>query len=125
MSDNQDKLIEKLTDVMNSISLDIREIKTNLKHFNEKFSEVQKEQSNFRVKIGESKHEIESLKIVIAKQELKIEENKEDIERLFEKNREKDIEDKGTKRWITTTTISSGIAIAGLLITVIFKLIEM
>lgn len=123
MSDNQGEIMMKLTDALNNIGLDIREIKTTLKHFDEKFGQVQKDLSNVRIQVGETEHEVESLKINIARQELKIKENKDDIDRLFEKNRERDNEAKGNRKLIITTLVSSGLTIVGFAITIALKLI--
>lgn len=120
MADNQDKLMEKLTDALNSIGLDIREIKTTLKHFDEKFGQVQKDLSNVKIQVGEAEHDVEALKISLAKLELKTKENKDDIERLFVRNKERDREDVVTKRW----NIGTAISVLAMIIGIVFNLIK-
>lgn len=121
MSENQDKVLAKLTEALNNIGLDIREIKTTLKHFDEKFGRVQKDVSIVREEISDVKHDLEKVKIKSAEQESKTKDNKDDIGRLFEKIKDRDNKIDADRKWI----IGIGITVAGIVITLIFNLIGM
>lgn len=119
MGEQQDKLVEAL----NNIGMDIREIKTTLRHFdekfNEKFGQVQKEVSNVKIQVGENEHEVERLKLKFAKQEEKTKENDTNIDRLFEKHREQVKEAKADRRW----TVGTALTVVGILIGIVYKML--
>ena len=109
MSEQNDKLVEAL----NNISMDIREIKTTLKHFDEKFGQVQKEVSNVNIRVSENEHEVERLKIKFVKEEEKNKEQEAKIARLFKKIEDNEKEAKADRKWLIGTVIGVIVSLIG------------
>ena len=65
---------------MTEISLDIREIKTTISHFGEKFDRIQNEIAEVKIATNEAENEVETLKIKINTVEIQ----EEDHENLLE-----------------------------------------
>lgn len=120
VAENQEKLIEKLTGVMTDIGLDIREIKTTLSHFGEKFDRVQQDLSEVRITSKETEHEVEALKIKMNTVEIQSTDMKNDVGILFEKFRERDKKSDTDRKWLIGTVLS----VVGLTITFITFIIN-
>ena len=86
----QEHLIEKLTDALTTIGLDIREIKTTLSHFGEKFDRVQQDVNEVKISTKENEHEIEALKLKSNTLENESQETKKDVQILFTKFKERE-----------------------------------
>ncbi|MET3658404.1 hypothetical protein [Sporosarcina psychrophila] len=106
MGETENILIEKLTGVMTEISLDIREIKTTLSHFGEKFDRVQQDISEVRNTSKENEHEIETMKIMVNTIEHRSTETKEDVQILFRKFKERDTKGDNDRKWLVGTVIT-------------------
>lgn len=106
MGETENILIEKLTGVMTEISLDIREIKTTLSHFGEKFDRVQQDISEVRNTSKENEHEIETMKIMVNTIEHRSTETKEDVQILFRKFKERDTKGDNDRKWLIGTVIT-------------------
>lgn len=116
---NQNHLIEKLTDALTTIGLDIREIKTTLSHFGEKFDRVQQDVNEVKIATKENEHEIEALKLKSNTLENEMQDTKKDVQILFSKFKERDSKSGADRKWLIGTVISVvllGIAIINLVI---------
>lgn len=114
----QEHLIEKLTDALTTIGLDIREIKTTLSHFGEKFDRVQQDVNEVKIGTKENEHEIEAIKLKSNTHDNEIQETKKDVQILFQKFKERDSKSDADRKWIIGTIISVvllGIAVINLL----------
>ena len=113
MAEEQDKLVEAL----NNISMDIREIKVTLRHFedkyNDKIEQVQKDVSSVRIQTGEVEHETERLKIKFVKEEEKNKEQEAKIVRIFKKIEDNEKEAKADRKWLIGTIIGVVISLIG------------
>lgn len=105
VSEQQDKLVEAL----NNISLDIREIKTSLRHFedrfNEKLDQVEKEASGIKIQVSENEHEVERLKLKFVREEEKTKEHDASISRIFKEIEDNKREVKADRKWLIGTII--------------------
>lgn len=112
---NGNELVKELTKVMTEIGLDIREIKTTLTHFGDKFDTVQKDLDGIKEESKGNVHEIDKLKLKVNTVEIQSKETKDDVEILFRKNKERDLKSDADRKWLIGTIIT----VAGLLITVV------
>jgi len=115
----QEHLIEKLTDALTTIGLDIREIKTTLSHFGEKFDRVQQDVNEVKIAAKENEHEIETIKLKSNTLSNEIQDTKKDVQILFQKFEKRDSKSDADRKWIIGTIISVvllGIAVINLLI---------
>lgn len=112
MADANSGLVKELTKVMTEISMDIREIKTTLFHFGEKFDGVQREISDIKTETKENALNIDKLKIKLNTIEVQSKETKDDVEILFRKNKERDLKSDADRKWLIGTIIT----VAGLVI---------
>lgn len=115
MPETQIELVKELTKVMTEIGLDIREIKTTLSHFGEKFDDVQKDISEVKIATSETEHEVETLKLKMNTVEIQSADTKEDVGILFNKFRERDKKSDTDRKWLIGTVIS----VVALIITLI------
>ena len=106
MPETQIELVKDLTKVMTEIGLDIREIKTTLSHFGEKFDDVQKDIAEVRIATTETGHEVETLKLKMNTVEIQSADTKEDVGILFDKFRERDKKSDTDRKWLIGTVIS-------------------
>lgn len=116
---DQEHLIEKLTDALTTIGLDIREIKTTLSHFGEKFDRVQQDVNEVKIYSKENEHEIEVLKLKGNTLETEMKDTKKDLKIVFDKFKERDDKSNIDRKWIIGTVVSVallGIAIINLVI---------
>lgn len=109
------ELVKDLTKVMTEISLDIREIKTTLSHFGEKFDRVQQDLSEVRIASNETEHEVDILKIKTNTIEIQSGEMKDDVQILFDKFKERDKKSDTDRKWLIGTVI----AVAGLTVSIV------
>lgn len=115
----QEHLIEKLTDALTTIGLDIREIKTTLTHFGEKFDRVQQDVNEVKIAAKENEHEIEAIKLKSNTLSNEIQDTKKDVQILFQKFEKRDSKSDADRKWIIGTIISVvllAIAVINLLI---------
>lgn len=115
MPEAGNELVKELTKVMTDIGLDIREIKTTLTHFGEKFDRVQSDISEVKIATSETEHEVDVLKIKMNTVEIQTDDMKNDVGILFEKFRERDKKSDTDRKWLIGTVLS----VAGLTITFI------
>ena len=115
MAESGNELVKELTKVMTEIGLDIREIKTTLSHFGEKFDGVHQEINDVKSDTKDNVKEIEKLKIKMNTVEIQSLETKEDVEVLFRKNKDRDLKGDVDRKWLIGTII----AVAGLLVAVV------
>lgn len=120
MPENANELVKELTKVMTEIGLDIREIKTTLTHFGEKFDRVQNDISEVRIATNETEHEVEALKIKMNTVEIQSGDMKSDVQILFDKFKERDKKSDNDRKWLIGTVIS----VAALVITLITFIIN-
>lgn len=106
VADTENVLIEKLTGVMTEIGLDIREIKTTLSHFGEKFDRVQNDINEVRIATNETEHDVEALKIKMNTVEIQSADMKTDVGILFDKFKERDKKSDTDRKWLIGTVIS-------------------
>ena len=102
----QEHLIEKLTDALTTIGLDIREIKTTLSHFGEKFDRIQQDVNEVKIAAKENEHEIEALKLKSNTIENTMTDTQKDVQILFTKFKERDSKSDADRKWIIGTIIS-------------------
>ncbi|MBE3102968.1 MAG: hypothetical protein IMZ40_01905 [Bacilli bacterium] len=103
---NQNHLIEKLTDALTAIGLDIREIKTTLLHFGEKFDRVHQDVHEIKSNAKENEHEIETLMLKNNILENEIQDMKKDVQILFGEFKERDSKSVADRKWLIGTVIS-------------------
>jgi len=113
--ENANELVRELTKVMTGIGLDIREIKTTLSHFGEKFDGVQKDIEKVRIATNETEHDVETLKLKMNTLEIQSADMKTDVGILFAKFKERDKKSDTDRKWIIGTVLS----VVGLTVTVI------
>lgn len=120
MPQTQAELVRDLTKVMTEIGLDIREIKTTLSHFGEKFDDVQKDIAEVKIATNETEHEVETLKIKMNTVEIQSADMKSDVGILFDKFRTRDKKSDTDRKWLIGTVLS----VAGLTVTLITFIIN-
>lgn len=114
------ELVRELTKVMTDIGLDIREIKTTLSHFGEKFDRVQNDIAEVRIATNENEHEVETLKLKMNTVEIQSADMKTDVGILFDKFKERDKKSDTDRKWLIGTVLS----VVGLVITFITFIIN-
>lgn len=114
------ELVRDLTKVMTDIGLDIREIKTTLSHFGEKFDRVQNDIAEVRIATNETEHDVEALKIKMNTVEIQSVDMKNDVGILFDKFKERDKKSDTDRKWLIGTVLS----VVGLVITFITFIIN-
>ncbi|BAQ11285.1 hypothetical protein OXB_2814 [Bacillus sp. OxB-1] len=120
MPENANELVKELTKVMTDIGLDIREIKTTLTHFGEKFDRVQNDIAEVKIATTETEHEVEALKIKMNTVEIQSADTKHDVGILFQKFRERDKKSDTDRKWLIGTVLT----VVGLTITYITFIIN-
>lgn len=120
MPETQRELVKELTTVMTDIGLDIREIKTTLAHFGEKFDRVQNDIAEVKIATSETEHEVETLKLKMNTVEIQSADLKGDVGILFNKFRERDKKSDTDRKWLIGTVLS----VVGLTITFITFIIN-
>lgn len=103
---NQNHFIEKLTDALTAIGLDIREIKTTLSHFGEKFDRVHQDVHEIKSNAKENEQEIESLMLKNTILENEIQVMKKDVQILFSEFKGRDSKSIADRKWLIGTIIS-------------------
>lgn len=106
MTENQNHFIEKLTDALTVIGLDIREIKTTLSHFDEKFDRVHQDVYEIKGNAKKNEHEIEIMKLKNNTLENKIQDMEKDVQILFGEFKERDSKSVADRKWLIGTIIS-------------------
>lgn len=96
----------EIVKALQEMQLDIREIKTSMKHSEQKFDRVHSDMNDLKVLISETAHDAESAIARVSKVEDKCEGNGKNIDRLFEKFREKEKEDSANKKWLYGTMVT-------------------
>lgn len=100
------ELVRDLTKVMTDIGLDIREIKTTLSHFGEKFDRVQNDIAEVRIATNETEHDVETLKLKMNTVEIQSADMKNDVSILFAKFKERDKKSDTDRKWLIGTVLS-------------------
>jgi len=100
------ELVRELTKVMTDIGLDIREIKTTLSHFGEKFDGVQKDIEKVRIATNETEHDVETLKLKMNTLEIQSADMRTDVGILFDKFKERDKKSDTDRKWLIGTVLS-------------------
>ena len=100
------ELVRDLTKVMTDIGLDIREIKTTLSHFGEKFDRVQNDIAEVKIATNETEHEVDVLKIKTNTIEIQSADMKADVGILFEKFKERDKKSDNDRKWLIGTVLT-------------------
>lgn len=95
----------QLLKAMQKLPVDIAEIKTSLKHISADMQELKGSNKTLN-------DDVISLKSITK-------ENTKDIDRLFEKSREREQEEKVNRRWIIGTAIGSFLSIASIIVAII------
>lgn len=106
MPENGNELVRELTKVMTEIGLDIREIKTTLSHFGEKFDTVQKDIEKVRIATSETEHEVETLKLKMNTVEIQSADMRGDVGILFAKFKERSKKSDTDRKWLIGTVLS-------------------
>lgn len=114
------ELVRELTKVMTDIGLDIREIKTTLSHFGEKFDRVQNDIAEVRIATNETEHDVEALKIKMNTVEIQSADMRTDVGILFDKFKERDKKSDTDRKWLIGTVIT----VAGLAVSIISIVIK-
>lgn len=120
MPEAGNELVKELTKVMTDIGLDIREIKTTLTHFGEKFDRVQDDIAEVKTATTETEKEVDALNIRMTTVEIQSEDTKKDVGILFDKFRERDKKSDTDRKWLIGTVLS----VVGLVITFITFIIN-
>lgn len=117
VSENEQNVTKKL----NEMSLDIREVLTTLNHFNEKFTDTNKELKEIKDTSKENQIALQKLNLDVNTHDSDIKEVKDDVEIIFSKFRERDKKTDNDRKWLVGTVISVVvlfISIIGLIINI-------
>lgn len=101
MSNEQD-----VTKKLNEMSLDIREVLTTLNHFNEKFTDTNKELKEIKDTSKENQIELQKLTLDVNTLKNDSTDTKKDVEILFGKFRDRDKKTDNDRKWLIGTVIS-------------------
>lgn len=97
---------EKLTEKLNDMGLDIREILTSMKHINKQFEATNEEIREIKKMSRENQESVTELKLELSKVENNTSENTDDIGNIYTKFKERDRKMDNDRKWLIGTVIS-------------------